>query len=186
MDQDEILLDCEERMEKAVSVFREQLKGLRTGRANPGLVDNIRVEVYGSPTPLKQIAQVSVPEPQQLMIRPYDQTNVAAISKAIQSSDVGLAPKVDGRVIRLTIPALSTDRRKQLCARVKEFAEDARISLRNVRRDANKHADTSEKDKLLTEDICKATKEEVQELTKKYEGFVNSEATAKEKQVMEE
>ena len=186
MDQDEILLDCEERMEKAVSVFREQLKGLRTGRANPGLVDNIRVEVYGSPTPMKQIAQVSVPEPQQLMIRPYDQGNVAAIAKAIQSSDVGLAPKIDGRVIRLNIPPLSTDRRKQLVSRVKEFAEEARVSLRNVRRDANKHADTSEKEKLLTEDLCKSTKEEVQSLTKKYEGFINDEATAKEKQVMEE
>lgn len=186
MDQDEILLDCEERMEKASSVFREQLKGLRTGRANAGLVDNIRVEVYGSPTPMKQIAQVSVPEPQQLMIRPYDQNNVAAIAKAIQSSDVGLAPKIDGRVIRLNIPPLSTDRRKQLVSRVKEFAEEARVAIRNVRRDANKHADTAQKDKVLTEDLCNATKEQVQTLTKQYENSVNNEAAAKEKQVMEE
>ncbi len=186
MDQDEILLDCEERMDKAASVFREQLKGLRTGRANPGLVDNIRVEVYGSPTPLKQIAQVSVPEPQQLMIRPYDQNSVQPIAKAIQSSDVGLAPKVEGRVIRLNIPPLSTDRRKQLVGRVKEFAEEARVAIRNVRRDANKHADTAQKDKVLTEDLCEATKEEVQNLTKKYEGSVNDEAAAKEKQIMEE
>ncbi len=186
MDQDEILLDCEERMDKAASVFREQLKGLRTGRANPGLIDNIRVEVYGSPTPMKQIAQVSVPEPQQLMVRPYDQNNVQSIVKAIQSSDVGLAPKVEGRVIRLNIPPLSTDRRKQLVARVKEFAEEARVAIRNVRRDANKHTDTAQKDKVLTEDLCEATKEEVQSLTKKYEGSVNDEAAAKEKQVMEE
>lgn len=186
MDQDDILLDCEERMEKATTNFRNQIKGLRTGRATPGLVDNIRVEVYGSETPLKQIAQVSIPEPQQIMIRPYDQGNVAAIGKAIQSSDVGLAPKIDGRVIRLNVPPLSTDRRKQLVARVKEFAEEARVSIRNVRRDANKHADTSEKDKILTEDLCEATKEEIQNLTKKYEGMVNDEAAAKEKQVMEE
>ena len=186
MDQDEILLDCEERMEKAVSVFREQLKGLRTGRANPGLVDNIRVEVYGSPTPMKQIAQVSVPEPQQIMIRPYDQGNVAAIAKAIQSSDVGLAPKIDGRVIRLNIPPLSTDRRKQLVARVKEFAEEARISLRNVRRDANKHADQGEKEKTMTEDEAKTCKEEIQNLTKKYEGEVNSSGNAKEQDIMQD
>lgn len=186
MDQDDILLDCEERMEKAAANFRGQIKGLRTGRATPGLVDHIRVEVYGSETPLKQIAQVSVPEPQQIMIRPYDQANVAAIGKAIQSSDVGLAPRIDGRVIRLNIPPLSTDRRKQLVSRVKEFAEEARVSIRNVRRDANKHADTSQKDKILTEDLCDATKEEIQTLTKKFEGSVNDEAAAKEKQVMEE
>ena len=186
MDQDEILLDCEERMDKAASVFRDQIKGLRTGRATPGLVDNIRVEVYGSETPLKQIAQVSVPEPQQLMIRPYDQNNVAAIGKAIQSSDVGLAPKIDGRVIRLNVPPLSTDRRKQLVSRVKEFAEEARVAIRNIRRDSNKHADTAQKDKLLTEDLCEATKEAIQNLTKQYEGIVNVEAAAKEKQVMEE
>ncbi len=186
MDQDEILLDCEERMDKATTNFKSQIKGLRTGRATPGLVDNIRVEVYGSETPLKQIAQVSVPDPQQIMIRPSDQNLVAAIGKAIQSSDVGLAPKVDGRVIRLNIPPLSTDRRKQLVSRVKEFAEEARISIRNIRRDSNKHADTSEKDKLLTKDICESTKEEIQSLTKKYEGAVNDEAAAKEKQIMEE
>lgn len=186
MDQDDILLDCEERMEKAASVFRDQIKGLRTGRATPGLVDNIRVEVYGSETPLKQIAQVSIPEPQQIMIRPYDQNNVTAIGKAIQSSDVGLAPKIEGRVIRLNVPPLSTDRRKQLVSRVKEFAEDARVAIRNVRRDANKNADTSQKDKVLTEDLCESTKEEIQSLTKKYEGIVNDEGGAKEKQIMEE
>jgi len=183
---DAVMKEVREKMQKAVDYLDAELKGIRTGRATPGLLEHIRVEVYGSETPLKQIAQVSVPEPQQIMIRPYDQANVAAIGKAIQSSDVGLAPKIDGRVIRLNIPPLSTDRRKQLVARVKEFAEEARVSIRNVRRDANKHADTSEKDKILTEDLCTATKEEIQSLTKKYEGMVNDEAAAKEKQVMEE
>jgi ribosome recycling factor len=185
MDQDEILLDAEERMDKAASVLHDQLAGLRTGRANPGLVDSIRVEYYGSPTPLKQLATVSVPEPQQIMIRPFDVGTLGDISKAIQASDVGLAPNSDGRVIRLNIPPLSTERRKQLVSRVKDLAEDARVAIRNIRRDANKHADTSLKDKLMTEDIHEATKEEIQDLTKKYEGKVNSLAEAKEKDVME-
>jgi len=186
MDQDEILLDAEERMEKAANVVQNQLQGLRTGRANAGLVDSIRVNYYGSPTPLKQLATISVPEPQQILIRPFDAGALSEISKAIQSSDVGLAPNSDGRVIRLNIPPLSTERRKQLVARVKDLAEDARVAIRNVRRDANKHADVTLKDKLMSEDIQKDTKEKVQELTKTYEGKVNSMADAKEKEVMEQ
>ncbi len=186
MDQDEILLDAEERMEKAVEVFRSQLKGLRTGRANPGLVDSIRVDYYGSPTPLKQIASISVPEPQQIVIRPFDASSVNNIVKAIQTSDVGLSPQVDGRLIRLNVPPLSTERRRQLVARVKEVAEEARIAIRNIRRDANKHADQAKKEKILSEDDCERTKEKIQELTKKYEGKVNEEAAAKEKEIMEE
>ena len=186
MDQDEILLDAEERMEKAVEVFRSQLKGLRTGRANPGLVDSIKVDYYGSPTPLKQIANISVPEPQQIVIRPFDPGSLNAIVKAIQSSDVGLAPNSDGRLIRLNVPPLSTERRRQLVARVKEIAEEARIAIRNIRRDANKHADQAEKQKILSEDERDRTKEQIQDLTKKYEGQVNEEAAAKEKEIMEE
>ncbi len=186
MDQDEILLDTEERMEKAVTVFKDHLGGLRTGRANPGLVDSIRVEAYGSPTPLKQIANISVPEPQQIAIRPFDGGMVAAIVKAIQASDMGLAPQSDGRLIRLNIPPLSTETRRKLTNRIKELAEEARVAIRNVRRDGNKHADTSHKDKLLTEDDLERVKEEVQELTKKYEGMVNTMATDKEKAIMED
>ena len=186
MDQDEILLDAEERMEKAVDIFHRQLQGLRTGRATPGLVDSIKVDYYGSPTPLKQIANISVPEPQQIVIRPFDASALGNISKAIQSSDIGLSPNSDGRLIRLNVPPLSTERRKQLVSRVKELAEEARVSIRNVRRDANKHADQSEKDKVFSEDDRDSTKEQVQELTKKYEGKVNSMASAKEKEVMEE
>ena len=185
MDQDEILLDAEERMEKAVSVLANALKGIRTGRANPGLVDSIRVEYYGSATPLKQIANISVPEPQQIMIRPFDQGTLGDISKAIQSSDVGLAPNSDGRVIRLNIPPLSTERRKQLVSRLKDIAEDGRIAIRNVRRDANKHNDVALKDKTVSEDIHDQTKEDIQNLTKQYEGQVNSLAEAKETDIME-
>ncbi len=185
MDQDEILLDTEERMEKAVEVLHGQLQGLRTGRATPGLVDSIRADYYGSPTPLKQMANISVPEPQQILIRPYDASVIGAISKAIQASDVGLAPNSDGRVIRLNIPPLSTERRKQLVSRVKELAEEARVSIRNIRRDGNKHADQAEKDKTMSEDIRDDTKDQIQELTRKYESKVNDMASDKEKDVME-
>lgn len=186
MGRDEILFDAEERMEKAVSVFHGQLQGLRTGRATPGLVDSIRVEYYGSPTPLKQLANISVPEPQQILIRPFDAGVVSDIVKAIQSSDAGLAPNSDGRLIRLNVPALSTERRREMVSRVNKFAEEARVAIRNIRRDANKHADQAEKDKQLTEDDRDATKDDIQELTKKFEGRVNDLASSKEKEVMDE
>ncbi|MBX3444448.1 MAG: ribosome recycling factor [Planctomyces sp.] len=186
MDQDEILLDAEDRMEKAVSVFKAALQGLRTGRATPGLVDSVRVNYYGSPTPLKQVAQVSCPEPQQIVIRPFDASILSEIVKAIQSSDAGLAPNSDGRLIRINVPPLSTERRREFVSRVGKLAEEARVAIRNVRRDANKSADTAEKDKVLTEDLCKATKESVQELTKKFEGAVNDLAAQKEKEVMDD
>ncbi len=186
MDQDEILLDAEERMEKAVSFFKEELSGIRTGRANPGLVDSIKVDYYGSPTPIKQLAQVSVPEPQQIVIRPFDAGVINEIVKAIQSSDAGLAPNSDGRLIRLNVPPLSTERRREMATRINKFAEEARVAIRNIRRDANKHADQAEKSKILSEDQRDDTKDQIQELTKKYEGLVNEAAKAKEKEIMEE
>ena len=185
MDSDEILLDTEERMEKAVSVFTDQLQGLRTGRATPGLVDSVKVNYYGSPTPLKQVAQISCPEPQQIVIRPFDASVLQEIVKAIQSSDAGLAPNSDGRLIRLNVPPLSTERRRELVTRMNKFAEEARVSIRNIRRDANKNAEKSEKDKILSEDDCKRVKDQVQELTKTYEGKVNTSTEAKEKDIME-
>ncbi|MEZ5941067.1 MAG: ribosome recycling factor [Planctomycetaceae bacterium] len=186
MDQDEILLDCEERMEKAVEVFRGQLLGLRTGRATPGLVDSIRVNYYGSPTPMKQVANISCPEPQQIVIRPFDTSVLSEIAKAIQSSDAGLAPNSDGRIIRINVPPLSTERRRDLVTRVNKFAEESRVSIRNVRRDANKNGETAEKEKLMSEDDLKALKDQIQELTKKYEGSVNDQAKAKEADIMDE
>lgn len=186
MDQDEILLDAEERMEKAVKHLVDNLQGVRTGRATPGLVDTIKADYYGSPTPLKQMATISVPEPQQILIRPFDAGTIGDISKAIQNSDVGLAPNSDGRVIRLNVPALSTERRRQLVSRTKELAEEARIAIRNIRRDANKHTDQSHKEKLFSEDMRDETKDAVQDLTKKYESQVNEKASAKEKEVMDD
>lgn len=186
LEPDEILMDAEERMEKAVEVFKNALQGLRTGRATPGLVDSIRVNYFGSPTPLKQLANISIPEPQQIVIRPFDNSIVTDVVKAIQASDAGLAPNTDGRLIRINVPTLSTERRRELSGRVNKLAEDARVSIRNVRRDANKNADSSEKEKMISEDDLKSLKDEVQELTKKYENKVNEAAKEKEAEVMDE
>ncbi|MBX3420411.1 MAG: ribosome recycling factor [Pirellulaceae bacterium] len=183
---DDALLDAEERMEKAVGVLKHALSGIRTGRATPGLVDSVRVEVYGSQSPLKQLASIGAPEPNQLVIRPYDVSTIKEIEKAIVASDLGLNPQSDGKIIRINIPALSTDVRKKLVARIKELSEEAKISIRSIRRDANKLIETAEKDKQIGEDDCQRLKDEVQELTKKFEGQAGELAKAREADVMEE
>src|SRR6266481_6313782 len=166
MTSDEILLDAEERMEKAVNVFRDELRGRRTGRATPALVDSLRVEYYGSPTPLKQMAQISTPDPQQIVIKPYDQSVLKEIEKAIRSSDLGMSPTNDGKLIRLSVPPMSGEQRKKMATRIKKSAEEAKVACRNIRRDANKNFDQSEKAKELTEDDRDKGKEEVQTLLK--------------------
>jgi ribosome recycling factor len=186
MDPDEILLDVEERMEKAISVLRENLAGIRTGRASPGLVDSLRVEVYGSATPLKTIATIAVPEPNQLLIRPYDPGTLKDIEKAILASGLGLTPQNDGRTIRLILPPLSLEVRRKMVGRIRELCEEAKIAIRNIRRDGNKSADQTEKEKLLSEDECKRLKEKIQDLTKEYEEKANQLAKAREKEVLED
>src|SRR5881227_1209350 len=186
MTSDEILFDAEERMEKAVSVFRDELRGLRTGRATPALVDSIRVEYYGSPTPLKQLAQISTPDPQQILIRPFDQTVLKEIEKAIRSSDLGMAPSNDGKMIRLTVPPMSGEQRQKMVTRIKKSAEDSKVACRNIRRDANKQFDLAEKNKEMTEDDRDAGKEEVQTLLKKYEDKITEMADKKTKEIMEQ
>ena len=186
MTADEILLDVEERMEKAIRKFKGDLAGIRTGRANPGLVDSLRVEVYGSTVPIKQIASVGAPEPNQIVSRPYDPGTLKDIEKAIQVSDLGFNPQSDGRLIRLNVPPLSTEVRRKMVGRVKELAEEAKVAVRNIRRDGNKAADTAEKDKDLSEDDRDQVKEEIQELTKTYEAQATDLAKAREKEVMEE
>ena len=186
MTADEILMDVEERMEKAIRKFKGDLAGIRTGRANPGLVDSLRVEVYGSAVPIKQVASVGAPEPNQIVIRPYDPGTLKDIEKAIQSSDLGFNPQSDGRLIRLNVPPLSTEVRRKMVGRVKELAEEAKVAVRNIRRDGNKAADTAEKDKDLSEDDRDQVKEEIQELTKTYEAQATDLAKAREKEVMEE
>jgi ribosome recycling factor len=180
------LVDAEERMEKAISVLQNNLSGIRTGRATPGLVDSIKVDVYGSSTPLKQLASVGTPEPQQIVIRPYDASTIKEIEKAIVAGDLGLNPQNDGRMIRLNVPALSTEVRQKMVGRIKELAEEAKISIRNIRRDANKAADTAEKAKEIGEDERDTLKDEVQELTKKSEAKASEMAKVREAEVTQE
>jgi ribosome recycling factor len=166
---DNILSDAEERMEKALGVLKNNLAGIRTGRANPGLLDSVKVTVYGSATPLKQLASVGAPEPQQLLIRPFDPSTIKDIEKAIVASELGLNPQNDGKIIRINIPPLSTDVRKKLVARIKELAEE-----------------TAEKDKTISEDDRDKSKEDIQELTKKFENSVGELAKNREADVMNE
>jgi len=186
VDVDEILLNAEERMEKAVEVFKKSLGGIRTGRANPGLVDSLRIDVYGSPSPLKQIASVVALEQTQILIRPYDPSTLKEIEKAIQASGLGFNPQSDGRVIRLNVPPLSTDVRKKMASRIRELSEEAKVSIRNIRRDANKAADQAAKDKEISEDDRDGAKEEVQTLTKNHEEAVGLLAKRRETEVMED
>src|SRR5437588_3630271 len=186
MTNDEILFDAEERMEKAVNVLRDELRGLRTGRATPALVDGIRVEYYGSPTPLKQLAQINTPDPQQIVIRPFDHNSLKDIEKAIRSSDLGMSPNNDGKMIRLIVPPMSGEQRQKMVTRIKKLAEDAKVALRNIRRDANKHFDQAEKAKEMTEDERDKGKEEVQSLLKRFEDKVAEMAEKKSKEVMEQ
>src|SRR5947209_5160637 len=181
---DDILFDCEESMEKTVEHLRHELRGVRTGRATPALVENIKVDYYGSPTDLRSIAAINVPEATQLLIKPFSPGDLKAIEKAINDSKIGLTPHSDGKQLRLTLPPLSQERRLQLAGQCKALAEDAKIRIRNARRDANKIADTEEKGGVMTEDEGKATKEQIQELTKTYEGKVDELVEHKKKEIM--
>lgn len=182
---DDVLLDAEERMEKAVQVFRDSLRGIRTGTASAGLVESVRVDYYGSPTPLRQLAQIAIPDPQLIVIKPYDPSSLPNIEKAIQTSDVGINPQNDGKIIRLAVPGLSQERREQLVTRIKAMAEEARVAVRNIRRDANRHLDKEEKDSAISEDDLRRAKDDVQELTDQYEGQVDEFLEKKTKDLMQ-
>ncbi|GAB6166825.1 ribosome recycling factor [Thermostilla marina] len=186
MTEDEILLTVEEKMEKAVAVLKQSLAGIRTGRANPGLVESLKVEAYGSPTPLKQLATVGAPEPQTIVIRPFDPGTLKDIEKAIQSSELGFNPQNDGRVIRINVPPLSNEVRQKMVRRIKDLCEEAKLAIRNIRREGNKAADAAEKAKELSEDDRDRIKERIQELTKQYEEKANEAAKAREKEVLED
>jgi ribosome recycling factor len=185
MSAEEAVFDAQERMEKAIQVLKNSLGGIRTGRANPGLVDSLRVEAYGAPTPLKQLATVGAPEPTQIVIRPYDPGTIKDIEKAIIASDLGFNPQNDGRLIRINIPPLSNEQRKKMVTRIKELTEEAKVSIRNIRRDANKAIDQAEKNKEISEDDRDSMKEEVQDATKKYEAQATEVAKQREADVME-
>lgn len=185
MSADDILLDIEERMDKTVDQLKQSLAGIRTGRANPGLIDTLRVEAYGSPTPLKQLANVGAPEPTQIVIRPFDPTTIKDIEKAILASDLGFNPQSDGRLLRINIPPLSGEVRRKMVGRIKELAEEGKVSIRNIRRDGNKAAEGAEKDKTLSKDQRDDLKDEIQELTKKYENLVIGTSKEREQEVLE-
>ena len=176
MDLDTILMEAEEAMEKAVDYLRSEMKGIRTGRASTGLVEFVKVEVYGAETDLRSVALISTPEPSQILIKPFDPSTTNAIAKAIEKAGLGLNPIADGKQIRLNIPPLSGDRRKQMIASVKSMGEQAKVSVRNARRDANKAVDQAGKDKSqgLSEDQVAAAKDDVTELTKTYESKVDT------------
>ena len=182
---DDVLMDCEVAMEKATEHLQHELRAIRTGRASPSLVEHIQVDYYGTPTPIKSIAIIQVPEATQLVIRPFSPGDIKWIEKAINDSKVGLTPHSDGKQIRLTLPPMSQERRVQLAGQCKGFAETAKISIRNARRDANKILDTEQKGGVLTEDEATSGKEQVQELTKTYEGKVDEVVENKRKEVME-
>ncbi len=182
---DDILLETEEKMENAVAHLSQELRGLRTGRASPHLVDTLRVDYYGAMTPLSQMAQIGCPEPRLIVIKPFDASSIPGVEKAIQASNLGLNPQSDGKVIRLVLPPLSEERRKQLVKHVKDQGETAHVAIRNVRRDGNKAVDAAYDDRQITEDQQDDAKEQIQTLTKTYEAKVDDVVAKKSAELME-
>lgn len=182
---EEIYLETAERMEKPLSVLAGDLRGIRTGRATPALVEGIRVEYYGAPTPLQQIAGISIPEPRLIVVKPYDPSAAKEIERAILKSDLGVTPTNDGKLIRLSLPPLSEEQRKKLAGRVKEMAEQTRVALRNVRRDGLKRVDAAEEDSSLTEDDAKKLRDEIQEMIRDHEAKVDDLLARKTKEILE-
>ena len=177
--------DSRERYDKALHHLQDLLRTIRTSRASPALVEGIRVDYYGVPTPLSQMASISIPEPRQILIKPFDPSVLGEVGKSIQKSDLGVQPQNDGKVIRLTMPPLSGEQRKKYAGRVKELCEETRISMRNVRRDMNKHADGLLKDGGITEDEGRKLHDEIQKLLKEYEDKVTQVQDKKTAEIME-
>jgi len=181
----EAVIDAEKRMRSAIQSLEEDLAGVRTGRASPALVEKLQVEYYGTPVPLIQLATISVPEPRQLLIKPFDAGSVKDIEKAIQSSELGITPMNDGKVIRLNLPPLNEERRHELSKYVNNRLEEARIAVRNVRRDSNKDLREFEEEKLISEDDLKVGEEDIQKLTDKIIEEINEIGKHKEQEIME-
>lgn len=177
--------EAEARMKGAVEALEEDLSGIRTGRASPALVEKLSVEYYGMPTPLIQLATIGVPESRQLLIRPFDGTTLKAIERAILASDLGLTPNNDGKTIRLNLPPLTEERRRDLVRLVHNRVEEARVAVRNVRRDAIKDLREFEHEKLISEDELKDGEEDLQKLTDKYVETMGTVGERKEKEIME-
>ncbi|HZV95206.1 MAG TPA: ribosome recycling factor [Candidatus Nitrosocosmicus sp.] len=179
-----LIKDMEARMQAAVELLTREFSGVRTGRANTALLDSLRVEAYGNMTPINQIASVSVPDPKTLIIQPWDTSQMSAIEKAIQKSDLGLTPANDGKLIRLTMPTLTEERRKQLAKTVGKFAEDARVAIRNVRREANDKLKGLAKDKKVSQDEERRGHDTIQKSTDRFIGKVDELTKKKEGEVL--
>lgn len=182
---DDVKADAENRMKKSIEAFKRELTGIRTGRASPALVEPLKVDYYGAPTPLQQLASVSAPEARLLVIKPFDQASLAAIEKAILKSDLGLTPMNDGKIIRLPIPQLTEERRRDLTKLVRRHTEETHIAIRNVRRDALKDLEELEKEKMISEDQHFRGKELLQQVTDKYIAQADQIAKTKEAEIME-
>jgi ribosome recycling factor len=181
----EVLVETEDRMKKSIESLQMDLKGIRTGRASPALVERLRVEYYGTPTNLIELASISAPEPQLLAIRPWDANSIKDIERAILQSDLGLTPTNDGKLIRLSIPPLTEERRRELTKVVAKRVEDARVAVRNCRRDGLNDLRELEKEKIVSEDEFYTGKDNLQELTDKYIETVDEIGQAKEQEIME-
>jgi ribosome recycling factor len=182
---DDILLDSEERMDKALEHLRQELRGIRTGRASPALVEHIKVDYYGSPTDMRSIAAISVPEATQLLIKPFSPGDLKAIERAINDSNIGLTPHSDGKQLRLVLPSMSQETRLKMVGQCKTIAETSKIAVRNARRDANKLVETEQKGGILSEDEATRGKEQVQELTKQYETKIDELIEHKKVEIMQ-
>jgi ribosome recycling factor len=181
----DVYAEAKTRMKGAIQALEEDLAGIRTGRANPALVEKLSVEYYGSPTPLQQLASIGVPEPRQLLIRPYDPSTLRDIERAILASDLGLTPNNDGKAIRLNLPLLTEERRRELVKIVKNRAEEARVAIRNVRRDSIKDLRDFENEKMISEDDLKLGEQELQKITDEYIEEINAIGERKETEVLE-
>ncbi len=182
---DQILSETKEKMKKGLDHLQNELKGLRSGRATSALVENIRVDYYGSKTPLNQVSSISVPDPRSIVVKPFDVSSIKDIEKAIQVSDLGITPQNDGKIIRLQVPMFSEEQRRKMVARVKEMAEETRVTLRNVRRDSIKTAEGAKKDSELTEDDLKSIKDDIQDILKENEKEIDELFESKSKEIME-
>ena len=180
----QVLTQAKERMEKSISAYSRELASIRAGRANASLLDRITVDYYGAPTPINQIAGISIPEARLLVLSPYDKSVLGDIEKAIMKSDIGITPTNDGSVIRLMIPALTEERRKELVKQVKAEAENAKIAVRNVRRDANDDAKKLEKNGEITEDALRGLNDDIQKITDEFIAKIDKIAKEKEEEVL--
>jgi len=184
MSVEEVYLEAADKMEKAHKVLDSQFRGVRTGRASRALVENLRVEYYGSQTPLKQIANIATPDPQLIVIRPFDPSALKTIAKAIQQSDIGITPATDRNLIRLAVPPLSEERRKQLSHQVSQMGEQAKVAIRNIRREANRELGNLQEASTITKDDAFKGKEEIQDLTREWEKKVTESVERKTEQIM--